>query len=122
MARLKLGEILVQQGLITESQLKQAIAAQKNEKGRIGEVLIQLGIIKEEDIVSALGTQLLIPYSSLNSDSLTPQKGQDLDKLIPLEFAKKNFVLPISRNMNSLTVAVFDPLDLLMLEDRKSVV
>ncbi len=119
MARLKLGEILVQQGLITESQLKQAIAAQKNEKGRIGEVLIQLGIIKEEDIVSALGTQLLIPYSSLNSDSLTPQKGQDLDKLIPLEFAKKNFVLPISRNMNSLTVAVFDPLDLLMLDNLK---
>ncbi len=119
MPRLKLGEILIQQGLITETQLKQAMATQKQEKGRIGEILIKMGIIKEEDIVSALGTQLLIPYASVGSGLLEPKTDQELEKLIPYDFAKKNLVLPLSKHMNSLTVAIFDPLDLLMLDNLK---
>ena len=45
MIRLRLGEILVDQGLITAAQLEEAVSAQKREKGRIGEVLIRLGMI-----------------------------------------------------------------------------
>ncbi len=119
MAHLKLGEILVKQGLITEAQLKTAISAQKQQKGRIGEVLVKLGMVKEEDIVSALGAQLLIPYSSKSSELLNPKAEEGLEKLIPFEFAKRNVVLPLSKHMNSLTVAVFDPLDLLMLDNLK---
>lgn len=119
MAHYKLGEILLKQGLITEAQLKQAIEAQKQEKGRIGEVLVKLGFVREEDITSALGTQLGIPYSSSSSDLLKPREEQDLDKLIPQEFAQKNCILPLSRNMNVLTCAVADPLDLMMLDNLK---
>lgn len=119
MAHFKLGEILLKQGLITEAQLKQAIDAQRQEKGRIGEVLVKLGFVREEDITSALGTQLGIPYSSANSDLLKPRDEQDLDKLIPQDFAQKNCVLPLSRNMNVLTCAVADPLDLMMLDNLK---
>ena len=121
MAHFKLGEILLKQGLITEAQLKQAIEAQRQEKGRIGEVLVKLGFLREEDITSALGTQLGIPYSSANSDLLKPREEQDLDKLVPQDFAQKNCVLPLSRNMSVLTCAVADPLDLLMLDNLKMV-
>ncbi len=116
-----MGEILVQQGLITEAQLKEAISAQKHEKGRIGEVLIKLGMIKEKDIVFALGTQLRVSYISEGSELLTPNPDEDLERLVPYDFAKQNLVLPLSKHINSLTVALFDPLDLMMLDNLKKI-
>jgi type IV pilus assembly protein PilB len=119
MARLRLGEILIKQGLITEKQLQDAISAQKQQKGRVGEILIKSGAIKEEDLAAAIGTQLMIPYASHLSGLLKPKTDQDLDRLIPHEFAQKNLVLPLSRNNNSLTIAIFDPLDLLLQDNLK---
>ncbi len=122
MAHLKLGEILIRQGLITEKQLQDAIDAQKKEKGRIGEILVKLGIITEEHIAEALGTQMSIPfYSSKNLDLLKPQPDQDLEKFIPADFAKKSCVLPLSHHLNSLTCAVHDPLDLLLLDNLRRI-
>ncbi len=119
MPRLRLGEILIKQGLITEKQLQEAISAQKIQKGRIGEVLIKLGMLKEEDLAVALGSQLMIPFASYISGLLKPKRDQFLDKLIPHEFAQKNLVLPLSRNEKSLTCAIFDPLDLVLLDNLK---
>jgi len=120
MQHLKLGEILIKQGLIDESQLKEAINHQKTEKGRIGEILIKLNIITEEDITFALGSQLGIPfYTAENSDMLIPQADQGLEKIISAIFAQTNTVLPLSKNLNSLTCAVHDPLDLLLLDNLK---
>jgi len=120
-SNLRLGEILLQQGLITEAQLKEAISVQKHEKGRIGELLLKLGIVKEKDIVAALGSQLKIPYITEGSELLTPKTEDALDKLVPYEFAKQNLILPISKHINSLTVAVFDPFDLIMLDNLKKI-
>ncbi len=122
MSHLKLGEILIRQGLVTEKQLQEAIAAQKKEKGRIGEILVKLGMITEEHMAEALGTQMGIPYySSKNLDLLKPQQDQELEKLVPADFAKKNCVLPLSHHLNSLTCAVYDPMDLLLLDNLKRV-
>ena len=122
MRHLKLGEILINQNLITEEQLKKAIEHQKKEKGRIGEILIKLEFISEEDMIAALGSQLGIPYYvTENVELLKPQSEQDLEKLISGEFAQKNMVLPISKHLNSLTCAIYDPLDLLLLDNLKRV-
>jgi len=122
MAYLKLGEILISQGLVTEEQLNKAIAAQKKEKGRIGEILVKLGFITEENMTAALGTQLSVPYySSDKPELLKPKKDQNLDKIVPADFAKKNSILPLSKNMNSLTCAVNDPLDLLLLDNLRRI-
>ncbi len=121
MAHYKLGEILLKQGVITETQLTQAIETQKGEKGRIGEILVKLGIVREEDIAAALGTQLGIPYSAANSELLSPKTDQALEKLVPFEFAQKNCALPLSKNMRLLTCAVADPLDLIMLDNLKKI-
>ncbi len=121
MVYLKFGEILLQQGLITSTQLNQAIAVQKKDGGRIGEIFVKLGIIKEEDMIAVLGRQLSLPYASRGSGLLMPQRDQGLENLVPKEFAQKNLVLPLSRNMNSLTCAVFDPLDLLTLDNLKKI-
>ncbi len=121
MAHLKLGEILIQQGIITEEQFNNAINVKKQSPERIGEILIKQGVVTEEDIIVALATQLMIPYSSPKNDLLKPQANQGLDKLIPKEFSEKNTVLPISVANNILTVAVYDPLDLMLIDNLKRI-
>ncbi|MBF0595307.1 MAG: Flp pilus assembly complex ATPase component TadA [Candidatus Omnitrophica bacterium] len=119
MARLRLGEILIKQGLITEAQLKEAMEAQKTEKIYVGEILVNKGILKEEDLAAAIGSQLLIPYASRASGMLNPQREQHLEKLIPYEFAKEHLVLPLNHNMNSLSCGIFNPFDLMMIDNLK---
>jgi len=121
MNHIRLGELLVQQGLITEKQLVQAIRAQEKEHGRIGEVLIKMGMLTEEELVVALATQLNIPYADKKKHPLNPQTDQGLEKSVPYEFAKTNLVLPLNRKDNVLTCAVADPLDLLMIDNLKMV-
>jgi type IV pilus assembly protein PilB len=122
MQHLKLGEILIEQGLITEDQLKKAIEYQKKDKGRIGDILIKLNMITEETMMAALGFQLGIPYDpSDNRDILKPQIDQGLEKLIPADFAKKNTVIPLFKHLKSLTCAVHDPLDLLLLDNLRRI-
>ncbi len=118
-AYLKLGEMLVKERLVTVDQLEQAMLVQKKEGGRIGEVLVRLGMVSEPDYVRVLAKQLNIPYASLGSDFLKPALDQGLENLIPREFALKNIVLPLSRNLDSLTCAIYDPFDLTLLDNLK---
>jgi len=118
---LKLGELLLKEGLITSKQLDEAISVQKQEGGRLGEILVKLGMIKEEQIVAALDKQLSIPYFSSGTARLKPATDQGLDRLIPQEFALKNAVIPISRTLRSLTVAMADPLDLILIDNLKKI-
>jgi len=122
MSHYRIGELLIKEGLITEKQLQTAIEQQKVENKRVGEILVDLGFISEENMIAALGAQIGIPYySSENKDLLKPQEGEGLDKIIPSDFARKNTVLPLSKHMSSLTCAVNDPLDLLMLDNLRRI-
>ena len=90
MARIRIGELLIKQGLITENQLQEAIKIQKQQKGsRIGEILIQVGTIKEENFAIALGSQLSVPFASYMSGLLKPKQDQNLEKLVNYDFAKR---------------------------------
>jgi len=115
----KLGEMLLKEGLITKDQLEKAMLVQKSEGGRLGEILVRLDIVKESDIISMLGRQLNIPYASLKSGLLKPALDQGLEKLISRDFAVRNSVLPLSKNLNSLTCAMHDPIDLTLLDNLK---
>src|SRR3989338_4355671 len=115
----KLGQILLKEGLITEEQLEKAVEIQKKEGTRFGETLINLGILTEKDIVITMAKQLSIPYASYAKGLLKPAESQDLSKLVPEDYARKNVLLPISKHMNSLTVAFMDPLDLITIDNLK---
>jgi len=116
---LRLGELLIKEGLITPSQLEKAISVQRQESGRLGEILIKLGMVKEDQIVSVLGKQLNVPFFTLGTGMLKPVAGQGLEHLVLQEFAFKNLVLPLSRTLRSLTVAMFDPLDFILIDNLK---
>ncbi|MBU1121371.1 MAG: Flp pilus assembly complex ATPase component TadA [Candidatus Omnitrophica bacterium] len=115
----RLGDILVSEGMITKEQLKEAISFQEDKGGKLGEALSNLSYVTEEQIVVALSKQLSIPYISLESGKLNVTPDQNLEELIPYDFAAKNLVLPISRNLNSLTIVMWDPLDLILLDNLK---
>ena len=116
-SQLKLGEILLREGVITEDQLQKAIQLQKTEGGKIGEVLVRLRSVDEKDIAIALGKQLGVPYASLARGLLQPQADQGLEQLIPEDFSRRYNLLPLSKNFNSLTVAFADPLDLIVMDN-----
>ena len=115
--RARLGELLLKEGLITDEQLTQALHLQEKEGGRIGDILVKLSYITEEDIVNVLAKQYRIPYATKASGLLAPQRGQGLEQLVSKEFAHEHVLLPISRNLNSLTVAFADPLDLIAIDN-----
>jgi type IV pilus assembly protein PilB len=119
--RERVGEILIKEGLITSSDLEKAMEYQKKNGGKLGDILVNMGLITAKEIAAALGKQLGIPFVSLSTGGLKPDKDQNLERLIPVDFARKNLVLPISRNYNSLTVALVDPLDFILIDNLKKI-
>lgn len=114
---LKLGDILLKDGLITKEQLSKALQLQK-EKGveRLGTILVKMGIVSEKDVAAALSKQWGIPFASRDTGILKPNLEQKLNALVPEEFARKNLVLPLFRHGASLTVALADPTDIVVLD------
>ncbi len=118
---LRLGELLIQEGLISPVQLEKAISTQRHDGGRLGEIVVRLGMVKEDQMVALLGKQLDIPYFSLGTGMLRPAVDQGLDQLISRDFSLKNSILPLSRTLRSLTVAMFDPLDLILIDNLRKI-
>lgn len=116
---LRLGELLIKEGFINEPQLEKAIAVQRQEGGRLGEVLVKLGMVKEDQLIATLGKQFNIPYFSFGTGMLKPSVDQDLEQFISEDFAIKNSVIPLSHHLNSLTIAMADPLDLILIDNLK---
>jgi Type II secretory pathway, ATPase PulE/Tfp pilus assembly pathway, ATPase PilB len=104
---LKLGQILINSGVLTEEQLQQALARQKNSNKRLGEILVENRFLTEMQIIRSLEQQLSIPYLDLSSASIDPA----LSALVPEELARANRIVPIKREGSILTAAVEDPLD-----------
>jgi len=114
---LRLGELLIKEGLISAEQLEKAVKVQRQEGGRLGEILVKMGMIEEDKLVAVLGKQLGMPFFSLGTGMLKPAVDQQLNQLISQEFAFKNTVIPLSRTLRSLTIAMSDPLDLILIDN-----
>ena len=113
----RVGEILLKGGLITQEQLLKALEVQRGTTKRLGEVLVELGLITELDLASALSQQLGLPFATVSSGLLTPRKDEDLDRLVPEEFARQHLMLPLARAADELMVACVNPLDLITLDN-----
>lgn len=112
--RMRLGEILIKRGVITEEQLNEALNLQREKKGRLGEHLIKLKYAKERDILVALSQQTGIPFQDkLSIDDIVPE----FIEKISINYAKKNHVLPVKINDSCAIVAISDPLDIFTLDD-----
>ncbi len=102
-----LGEMLVNSGIITEKQLEEALKYQKNRKVKLGTALVELGYIDEEELAKFLGRQLGYPYVTLEKLEIP----DELLRILPYEFMKRNLVVPVEKRGNILVLAMSDPLD-----------
>jgi type IV pilus assembly protein PilB len=121
MARKKLGEILIQSGVINEEQLAKALKFQLQSPCLIGEALVKLHYASEEQVAIALSKQLGTPYASRENKILNPEKSQGLDKIVSEKFARDNAVIPLFIEDNILAVAMTDPTNILLLDNIKMV-
>ncbi len=105
----RLGELLVEGGLITPAQLQSAITHQKIARGRLGSNLVALGYISEEVLMDFLSVQTGVPQLDVRNVSVTPE----ILRLVPHRLADQFTVLPISMiKPKSLLLAMSDPSDL----------
>lgn len=117
----KVGDILIDEGLISDDQLSTALEEQKRLGGRLGEVLTKLAFVTESQIISALAKQLGLVYVDYDSGKLKPEANAELDTLIPYEFAINNVCIPLSRTISSVSVAMSDPTDLLLMDNLRKI-
>jgi type IV pilus assembly protein PilB len=114
-----LAEILVTSGVLNEEQRDKAQKVAVQSKCQFAEAVVKLGFTKEDDIAIALSKQYGIPYASRDNKILKAEKGQNLEKVVPENFARENFLLPLFQDNNVLAVAISDPENVLLLDNLK---
>lgn len=105
----KLGQMLINLGIISEEHLQKALDAQAESQERLGQILIKLGYISRESLQKVLATQFSMSTVSLAGYTIP----DDVARLIPSELAWRHKIVPLKYKNNILTIAISDPLDLL---------
>jgi len=113
----RLIELLINNKVISKSQLDKALKIQKEKGGSLKDLLIQSGFITEKDLVSVLSQGLGIPPISLARFKIDPE----LLKLIPHDVASKYQIMPVSKVGNMLTIAMSDPLNIFAVDDLRAI-
>ena len=115
---MRLGDLLIAAGTITQEELEKGLALQKEQKGRLGEVLISNGIITEQQLIEALQMQLGIEFVDLTKINIPTELAQ----VVPKNIAKQYTVVPIRVVKDELYLAMSDPLNFYAIEEvRKAV-
>jgi type IV pilus assembly protein PilB len=109
----RLGDLLVAEGLISDAQLKQALADQKGKTEKLGSILVRLGFINEEQLIGFLSRQYGIPSITLSNVEVD----NETLRLVPPAIARKYEVLPVKRIGGTLTLAMADPTNIFALDD-----
>ena len=109
----RLGDMLLELGLITEGQLKEALDYQAKEKERLGTTLIKHHYITEGQLIDALRMQLGIDYIDLTRVDISPE----LSRFVPKNLAKKMTIVPVRISKDQLYLAMADPLNFMAIEE-----
>src|SRR2546422_5122325 len=113
----KLGEILVEEGLISHEQLERALLEQSRTDQLLGRILIDLKMVRESDLMAALAKQIGFRFVDLNDFQIDPSAAM----LIPDQVARRYRALPIAYEDSRLLVAMADPANLFALDDIRTI-
>jgi len=112
----RIGDILLEEQIITQEQLEEALATAKNEKKKIGEAVVELGYATEQSIAEALSSQLGFEYVNLTSVTIP----ENVLSLIGENVLRRHVMIPYAfnpNNMNQVLVAMADPMDMTAIDD-----
>ncbi|MFM2119377.1 MAG: hypothetical protein RL722_845 [Pseudomonadota bacterium] len=106
--RVRLGDLLVAQGLISPAQLDQALQAQRSSGRKLGRIFIDLGLVDEVQIAQALAGQMRVPFVDLGRRSVRPE----VARLLPEVQARRLRALPLEDQPGAVRVGMADPTDI----------
>jgi type II secretory ATPase GspE/PulE/Tfp pilus assembly ATPase PilB-like protein len=112
-----IGEMLLEEGIITKEQLKDALEEQKRSGDKIGQILIKMRYISKEILWTFLGYQMGVPF--VNLDEIHDIK-QEVLRCLPEHLMRNEKLIPISKQGKVITVAMSDPLNFPVVDDMKT--
>ncbi|MGI6610244.1 MAG: GspE/PulE family protein [Limnochordia bacterium] len=112
MRRRRLGDILIERGVLTAEQLGKALERQLETRAPLGAVLVEMGLIKADVLADALAEHLGVPRAEWRLGSPDPE----LALLIPMELLREGRIFPLSREGDCLRLAMADPLDIFTID------
>ncbi len=110
----RLGSLLLNQGLITEAQLQEALRRQEQRGGKLGQILVEMKAIGEEELLRGVATQLGVPRANISQVGIPPQ---EILGRIPESMAVKYRMVPLALHGQVLQVAMVDPFDIPTLDN-----
>ena len=108
----RLTEILINNKLITQVQLDEALSIQKEKGGRLSDIIVALKFIKESELVSILSEGLGLPLMDLKRFKIDPE----VVKIIPIDIARHYQIVPLSKMGDTITLATADPLNVFAID------
>lgn len=111
--RKRLGDLLIEAGLLTPEQLEKALSVQKKTGERLGRVLSHLGYITEESMIEVLEFQLGVPHVDLANLAIN----REVAATIPVALAERYQVIPIKKQGKEITLAMVDPTNFFAMDD-----
>jgi MSHA biogenesis protein MshE len=114
--KIRLGDLLVEKGLITEEQLQHALGEQKKLGRKLGGTLVELGMIDENSLLNLLASQLNIPLIDINNYNYS----NEVAKLLPESIARRYRALVLEDRNRDYLVAMADPTDIYALDEIQS--
>ena len=112
-SRKKLGEILVEWGVLDAEQLQQAESIAKGSGKRLGDAIVDAGFASEEQVAKGMAAQFGMEFLDLKA----PGVGDRIDKaLVPEDLIRKHMILPLAKSGGKLQLIIHDPMDLELLD------
>lgn len=103
----RLGEQLVEEGLVTQADLERALLYQRRAGLRIGEALFELGLISSPDLARVLAQRRGIPFVDLDTEPIDPE----VARILPISMALRRGILPVAHEADTLVLAMVNPED-----------
>lgn len=114
--RRRLGEILVELGIVTDDQISQALELPRAGNERLGDVLLREGLVQPRDLLRALASQYDLEFVDLDDHPLDA----DLTQAVPVHLSRRHRAIPVWRADGRIVVAMANPADVLALDDIRS--
>ncbi len=108
-----LGRILLDQAMVTDEQLDQALYVQQRSGGMLGHILVEQGALSPSQLARALSLQWGLPFVELSAREIDPA----IVKIVPQHIARRHTVLAIEKTVDELKLAISDPLNVVALDD-----
>ncbi len=116
--RIRLGDLLVAQQMITQEQLEQALAEQKNSGRKLGRQLVEMAFVEENELLELLSQQLDIPFVELKHFQFDPELVQTL----PESVARRYRVMILSEDPDGILLGMSDPTDIFGLDELQELI